>query len=220
MVGHTKLERMDDFFAKRVDDYDGHMLGGVEGCAEAYRLIPLLLPNDTADLLDLGCGTGLELGYIFGRFPQLRATGVDISEAMTACLRRKFPDKPLKLINGSYLGRNFGSMCFDAAVSCETMHHMSHVEKLSVYSAIRFALRTSGRYIECDYVAPSQADEDARYAENARLRREQNIPAGEFYHYDTPCTVNNQIDLLMRAGFRSAEKVWQAGNTAVIAAFR
>ena len=157
---------------------------------------------------------------MFERFPQLRVTGVDISEAMTACLKRKFPDKTLKLINGSYLGRDFGSMCFDAAVLCETMHHMSHSDKLSVYSAVRRALRTGGRYIECDYVAPSQADEDAMYAENARLRREQNIPDGEFCHYDTPCTVNNQIGLLMLAGFRSAEKVWQAGNTAVIAAFR
>ena len=33
----TMLERMEDFFARRVEEYDEHMLHEVEGCEEGYR---------------------------------------------------------------------------------------------------------------------------------------------------------------------------------------
>lgn len=51
---------MSDFFAARVDGYDEHMLNDVEGCKDAYIKLAELLPQDTVELLDLGCGTGLE----------------------------------------------------------------------------------------------------------------------------------------------------------------
>ena len=59
------MERMDDFFTARVDGYDEHMLTNVEGCKEAYVEMAKLLPQNCNTLLDLGCGTGLELDEIF-----------------------------------------------------------------------------------------------------------------------------------------------------------
>ena len=38
------------------------------------------------------------------------------------------------------------------------------------------------------------------------------------YHYDTPCTVSNQIEMLIAAGFSSAEVVRQWKNSAIIIA--
>jgi len=215
-----KLEKMSEFFAARAEGYDRHMLAEVEGCAEAYRLIPLLLNAATADVIDLGCGTGLELTGIFARFPDANVTGIDLSDALLCRAQKKFASRSFKSVCASYVGRDFGSACFDAAVSCETMHHLSHEDKLGVYSSLCRALRPGGRYIECDFVAESRAEEEALYAENRRLRQEQNIPDGEYYHFDTPCTIYNQIDLLQRAGFCSAEKVWQEGNTAVFVAMK
>lgn len=68
----------------------------------------------------------------------------------------------------------------------QTMHHFSHAEKVGLYTKICNALKEKGVYIECDYVVTEQSAEDELFAQNARLRRELNIPDGEFYHFDTP----------------------------------
>jgi cyclopropane fatty-acyl-phospholipid synthase-like methyltransferase len=213
-----ELEQMDNFFTKRLDMYDVHMMNDVEGCREGYKHMAALLPENTKTLLDLGCGTGLELVPIFERFPRLAVTGIDLSLAMLARLQAKFPGKDLTLLCGSYIGRDFGSRQFDAAVSFETLHHLSHEAKVSVYSAVREALKEGGIYLECDFAAASQKEEETFYAENERLRREQNIPRGEICHFDTPCTAEHEIAMLRKAGFQSAEKVWQQGNTVLISA--
>lgn len=210
-----ELELMDDFFAKRADGYDRHMLDEVEGCREGYRSMAELLPSSARNLLDLGCGTGLELEAIFQKIPDIAVTGIDLSETMLKHLKAKYSEKNITLITGSYLGRDFGSEIFDSAVSFETMHHMTHEEKSSVYSALCKALKPSGIYIECDFTAASQQEEDSLYAENERLRREQNIPSGECCHFDTPCTVQNQEMLLKQAGFQTVRLSWKKGNTAL-----
>ena len=73
------LEEMRAFFAARVDIYDEHMRNEVEGCREGYARMAALLPEGIYSLLDLGCGTGLELEGIFARFPDLRVTGIDLT---------------------------------------------------------------------------------------------------------------------------------------------
>lgn len=82
------------------------------------------------------------------------------------------------------------------------------------------ALRPGGLYVECDYMVDTQSEEDYYFAENARLRAEQGISADAFYHFDTPCTVANQISLLQNAGFTAVEQVFRMGNTTMLSALR
>ena len=57
-----KLERMADFFAARVNGYDEHMRTTIEGASDFYAYTASLLPLEKGtQVLDLGCGTGLEL---------------------------------------------------------------------------------------------------------------------------------------------------------------
>lgn len=213
-----ELEGMVEFFRRRIEDYDRHMLEEVEGCREGYEKMAELLRPGIRELLDLGCGTGLELEPIFKRCPQVRVTGIDLSEAMLQKLKEKYPDRPLRTVCGSYLDRDFGEACYDAAVSFQTLHHLSHEEKTSVYQQLRRALKQDGIYVECDYMVLDQAVEDELYALNRRLRREQGIPDGQFCHFDTPCTVDNQLKMLAEAGFASARMVWRQENTTIVVA--
>ena len=166
------MEKMTDFFARRVKGYDEHMINGVAGCKEAYKKMAELIPEGAEALLDLGCGTGLELENI--------------------------------------LKQN--------SISYQTLHHFSHTMKTELYKKICTSLKNGGIYIECDYMVETQEEEDHWFSENARIRRELDISEDVFYHYDTPCTVENQISMLLQAGFADVRKVFRIENTTIITA--
>lgn len=211
-------ERMTEFFEKRVEEYDEHMINEVEGCKEGYEKMASLVPENTKSLLDLGCGTGLELSEIFKIFPHISVTGIDLCEAMLKKLREKHRGKDIELICGDYFTVPFGEDRFDCAVSFQTMHHFSHEKKRSLYKKINASLKEKGVYIECDYMVETQEEEDRWFSENERLRKENNIPDGVFCHYDTPCTIDNQIKLLTQAEFSKTEMVFRIENTTIIVA--
>ena len=97
-----RLEKMDDFFAARVDGYDAHMIANIEGASGFYAYTASLLPGAAGSrVLDLGCGTGLELEAYFARNPLAKVTGINLSEAMLDVLKAKFPDKDLTLVRAS-----------------------------------------------------------------------------------------------------------------------
>jgi tRNA (cmo5U34)-methyltransferase len=74
-----KIEQMSNFFTARVDGYDEHMIKTVEVCKEGYIKMAELLPKEVNELLDLGCGTGLELNEIFKNKLLINVTGIDLT---------------------------------------------------------------------------------------------------------------------------------------------
>ena len=216
-VRRVKLERMSDFFTARLDGYEEHML--TEVGKELYKKLAELVPDNTEKILDLGCGTGLELDEIFKRLLHVSVVGIDLTQAMLDKLKQKHPDKNIKLICGNFFDIDLGDNTYDTTISFQAMHHFSHDEKVGLYGRIHKALNPDGVYIEADYMVTEQSVEDELCTENARIRREMNIPLDEPYHFDTPCTVDNQIALLKQAGFSSAEAVFRKLNTTIIVAY-
>ncbi len=112
------LEKMGEFFDNRLDGYEEHQLTCIDFAQEFYPFTASLLPKrNGASVLDLGCGTGLELNYYFKENPQAKVTGVDLAPGMLKALREKFPNNNLTLIQGSYFEVPFGTEAFDAAVT-------------------------------------------------------------------------------------------------------
>lgn len=121
-----KLERMNDFFASRLNGYEEHMLSEIEGAGEFYPYTASLLPMEQgAKVLDLGCGTGLELTYYFALNRAASVVGIDLSDKMLEKLAEKFGNQEIKLINASYFDLPFGEREYDAAVSVESLHHFT-----------------------------------------------------------------------------------------------
>lgn len=214
------MEKMSDFFTERVDGYDEHMLTNVIGCKEGYIKMSKLIPSTCKSLLDLGCGTGLELDEILKRMPDMDITGIDLTQAMLDKLKFKYPDKAMRLICGSYFDVPLGTGEYDCVISFQTMHHFSHNRKTELYKKIYRALTSAGVYIECDYMVETQEEENYYFSENIRIRKELNIAESEFYHYDTPCTIENQIGMLDSAGFQNIEKVFRMENTTILVAHK
>jgi len=94
--------------------------------------------GEEVSVLDLGCGTGLELEGILRRAPNARVTAVDLSERMLEVLSRKFAGlgDRLTLVRGSYVEVPLGRDRYDYVVSVQTMHHLLYQEKLAVYRRI------------------------------------------------------------------------------------
>lgn len=215
------LEKMGEFFDTRRNGYEEHQLTSIESAQEFYPFTASCLPQ-TAEpvVLDLGCGTGLELGYYFETVPTAKITGIDLAPGMLEILGRKFPDKPLTLIAGSYFDVPLEEGAFDAAVSVESLHHFTKEEKIPLYEKVRRALKPGGYLILTDYFAASDEEERAHRAELLRLKKEQGIQDGAFYHYDTPLTVEHEKEALLAAGFSSVAVLKDWGATSALRADR
>ncbi|MBQ4050000.1 MAG: class I SAM-dependent methyltransferase [Oscillospiraceae bacterium] len=215
------LEKMSDFFEARLDGYDEHMLTNIESAEEFYPFTAGQLPVcENSRVLDLGCGTGLELEFYLPLCPTAKITGIDLSEGMLDALKEKFSGKDITLINGSYFDVPFGEEAFDAAVSVESLHHFTKAEKLPLYRKLRAALKDGGVFILTDYFAPSDEEEKLYRGELCRLKAEQGIADDEFYHYDTPLTVEHETEALLEAGFSAVEVLNRWENTVTLRAVR
>lgn len=215
------LERMDCFFEARLDGYDEHMRRDIESADEFYPFTAERLPAaPNCRILDLGCGTGLELEELFLRNPSAKVTGIDLSQGMLSALKKKFVDRDVSLIVGSYFSVPFGVDAFDAAVSVESLHHFTKEEKIPLYAKLCRALKKNGYFILTEYFSPSDEAERGYRNEYLARKAQQGILDDALYHYDTPLTVEHEREALLQAGFTTVEVLRRWGQTYCLRAGR
>lgn len=193
----TPLEEMGSFFGARISDYEEHML---EHWAFGYEYLAKLVPENAKHVLDLGCGTGLELDELFKLQPDVKITGIDLAPAMMEKLKGKHADKNLDLILGSYFDEPFPENV-DAVISFESLHHFTAAEKLPLFKKIYEALAPGGVFMNGDYFACCDEEETLLRETCDRRRAKQGIPAEQFVHFDTPLTEEHEMQILRDAGF-------------------
>ena len=195
------LESMGEFFDLRVSEYEAHMAGW----ERHYRWMADLVPPNAESVLDLGCGTGLELDAIFDRMPNLRVTGIDLSEKMLHVLAKKHPGRSLHLLCGDYRTLSLGEDCFDVVLAFETLHHYPAEQKAELFGKIYRCLKPGGCMLECDYLAVSDAVERrCRRAAEDKRRRERFAPSVAV-HFDIPLTPEHELQAIRAGGFERAE---------------
>ena len=88
-MNRQPLEKMGDFFNRRIDGYEEHQKKYGDGGEELYAVTAAFLPSAPgAEILDLGCGTGLELDVYFQKNPTAAVTGIDLADRLTDELLR------------------------------------------------------------------------------------------------------------------------------------
>lgn len=217
----TPLEKMDVFFDLRADTYDQHMLDDLQldpFYAAIDQAVGDLAP--AAKLVDLGCGTGLELARLFARCPSLEVTGVDLSGEMLAKLRAKYPNQSLSLIQGSYFDVPLPKAGFDCALSTYSLHHFEQGQKAQLYGRIYDALRPGGLYVEGDYTCQTQDQQDAFQAQGRLLKAQAGLDQEHPYHFDIPFTAEATAALLRQAGFQTVSLVWSGRDVSILVACR
>lgn len=214
-----QIESMPDFFDRRVQIYEGHMREIIKNFNSYYSSVskPIKKTDKKILILDLGCGTGLEIRHILKQAPNALIYCIDISKGMLKKLKENYPAnrKNLKLINKSYLDYKPGINKFDYVVSVMTIHHLEQVPKLKLYKKIKKSLKKGGSYIEGDYYV-DQAEEKrllGRYL--ALKKRKPDIASGK-YHIDIPFSIETQSKLFKDAGFDQVDILGKTRNIFVV----
>lgn len=193
----SPLEEMSDFFTKRLDNYEEHM----SIWEKSYQVFAETLPSECQTILDLGCGTGLELDKIWKSNPDIQVTGVDLCQSMLNKLLEKHFDKRLTTVCQDYFQYDFGYNKWDAVISFESLHHFLPKRKKELYQKICDSLNDDGIFILGDYIACCEEEEALLRNVYLKKRKHSEIPAHCFVHFDIPLTLKHESELLQHAGF-------------------
>lgn len=91
---------------------------------KVFRTVETLVAKSEAQtLLDAGCGEGFAIDFLSGYFPDLRMTGVDVSEAAVAFAREHFGDRA-RFRTGSLYKLPFSDRAFDTVLCSEVLEHL------------------------------------------------------------------------------------------------
>ena len=202
-ITNTKPERMNECFDARHSNYDNDMHRTVEAFDNFYQTIAESV-NKTQKrikILDLGVGTGLELEPIVKRVPNAEIICVDISAKMLDTLKQKYGDMDFKMTtaNESYICYQFGENKFDYIISVMTMHHLQKNKKIQLYTKIGQALKTSGKYIEGDWVV-SKKEEKEYMDKYLAKKRSFRLNDDDIYHIDIPFSLETQENIFNESG--------------------
>jgi len=120
----------------------------------------------------------------------------------------------ITLVVDSYLTMPFGTQGYDHVISAMTAHHVLHATKRKLYAKIHAALKPGGKYIEGDSVTPPAMESQFLAEYNQQI---EGMPQAEdgAYHIDVPFSIDTQRTLLLEAGFKNFEVVWQKDSAAV-----
>lgn len=198
-IADSGPEEMSAFFTARIDGYEEHM----SVWQPAYQRFAQLLPADSRSILDLGCGTGLELDEIFKRYPDAKVFGIDLCQDMLDRLQQKHGHRNLETVCADYCQYNFGSEKWDSVISFESLHHFLPDRKRQLYGKIYDALKKGGVFLLGDYIACCEEEEQLLRQVYADKREKFKIPDSQFIHFDIPLTLEHETGLLQDAGFAS-----------------
>ena len=217
---NTPVE-MAAFFDDKASTYEDRQKGRGPHFLHMHMAVAGALEETSRELkiLDLGCGTGVELEMLLTRAPNARITCIDVSDGMLEQLRRKYVDslEQLEIVQGSFQEIPFRERHYDYVVSVFAMHHFLYLQKIDLYTKVRMALRPEGIYLEGDYyVSPEEEKQDsARYQQ---LLKTGVISPDIRYHIDVPFSVARQKQILLEAGFSKVVVLFEGGNNAVFSA--
>lgn len=194
---NAPLEEMGAFFRKRLPEYEARM---TKFWGEDYKQFARAVPESAKRILDLGCGTGLELDALYNLRTDISVIGIDLSPDMLDVLMKKHGDKDLTLLCGSYFAVPFPG-AFDAVISFESLHHFLPEKKRRLFKRIYDCLTPGGMFVNGDYFACCDEEENLLRETWSRKRREENIPDDAFVHFDIPLTKEHEAALLKEVGF-------------------
>jgi len=149
--------------AREYDRRWAHYLG-----VTVERTVACLPLTGDADLLDVGCGTGVLLDRLALAYPRARLTGVEPVPEMRELARARLPAR-VSVCAARAQRLPFTGSVFDAVVCTSVLHHLPAEAAAGALREISRVLRPGGRVVITDWSGDAIACR--LYAAWLRLRR-------------------------------------------------
>lgn len=190
-----RTKEMQNFFANKIETYDDvhsvHM--------NTKKSITEHLDKDIKEVIDLGAGTGLELIYLFERFPNVHVTAIDATQEMLDELSKRPFASNVTTICGDFFEVSFGENV-DAVISTASLHHFDVEDKKRLYKKIYDCLKEGGQFLNADKLADSLEDQE-------RDLKEYLEDPHKWPHMDTPLCEEVEREILENVGFKDIESI-------------
>lgn len=108
-----------------------------------FEVVSSVLPRETRQLLDVGCGDGYFIGELAHLIPEAQIYGVDVSEDLIRSAKKKHPAIKFQVADAHKLP--FKSKQFDLILFAETLEHF--VDPRKVLLEAKRVLRRDGKII-------------------------------------------------------------------------
>jgi ubiquinone/menaquinone biosynthesis C-methylase UbiE len=145
--------------AERYDHQVEVLFGGGAAAMRRQALVPLkralagarLAGCDTAQLLDVACGTGRFLREVKANYPRLHVTGLDLSPHYLGVARRELaPWSRARLVEGAAEAMPFADAEFDVVTCVYLFHELPPRIRREAVAEIRRVLKPGGTLIFVD----------------------------------------------------------------------
>ncbi|MBQ8392352.1 MAG: class I SAM-dependent methyltransferase, partial [Clostridia bacterium] len=178
-------------------------------------------------VLDLGAGTGLLSYFWYRECPSAEYVLIDIADEMLNVARKRFDG----IINISYqvldYSKELPSGDFDVIASALSIHHLENESKQKLFAKIHDKLPSGGLFVNYDQFCGEQAEISEWF--NSYWERqlatsgltEQDIELWrERQKLDRECSVEEEIEMLRKSGFKIVECVYSYQKFSVIVAIK
>ncbi len=193
-------------------------------CFDAFYGAAVALVDDlpSADVLDLGAGTGLLSRLIAAAHPRARLHLLDGSARMLEQARRALGDR-VAAVHVADLGDPLPGGPYGAIVSALAIHHVDDAAKQRLTVRVHDALAPGGVYVNAEQVAGPTPALDARYrAAHERAARGLGATDAEWTEaaarmaHDRCSPVDAQLRWMADAGLVQVDCPFRDGRFAVL----
>ncbi len=206
------MKRIKEYFDEEAELHDELFIQKM-GLNEFYDEVEktLNICNPKANILVLGCGSGLEIERI--KFP-CNVVGLDISEKMLEVLSKKKLYEGVKLttVCVSFLDMNIRENKYDIVLSCYAMHHFNGEQKQVIYNKIYSCLKDGGVFINGDFMVAGREEEERYLKEAEQIYQRENLPFASM-HVDVPFCWEHEKEVVKKTGFSKVKLIKEWTNT-------
>ena len=189
---NRRAEEMRDFFNEKIDEYDERHMKVIKGKEKIIEFLPDKLDR----IVDLGTGTGLQLIKLYEVYPDVKTIAIDVSDEMLNKLKERNISDNIDIVNQSFFDYDFGNNVYDAFISTQALHHFNKEDKINLYTKVYNSLKDNGVFVNEDYFVMNDEEEKNKFAEY------ENMVRGDKAHYDTPLTIEHEVEVLKESGFK------------------
>ena len=178
-------------------------------------------PQATA-VLDIGCGAGNYTLKLLSKIPNLNCTLIDLSLPMLERARQRVSEatpEAVVTLQTDIREANLGDQQFDVVLAAAVLHHLRDDSDWElVFAKIYQALKPGGSFWISDLIIHDTPELDklftdrfATYLESLGGAEYRQKVFDYIEHEDTPRSVNYQLNLMKRTGFRHTEVLHKNG---------